>query len=383
MSATWRNSIATRMPWCCHRTTKACRAWSSRRWRPVWRSRQPRVATACDGCSAKAATERSPHAAMRLRSRARWNGPAATQCPAPSWRRSCRHSRSSGPRVPISRCSAESAQLPLATRKKSRGPGAGTGLPHRLAARAPQQGHRMSEPILLPICGNEIALLPQDRRPAFNWTRVLTIVLSLLVIAAALYQMRSIEPDRILRLVPASPSFWLLFLLGFMAGPLSEWFIFNRLWGVGLPALGALTRKLVFNELLLGYLGEAWFYAWARKNSRVEAAPFGAVKDVAILSAMAGNLMTLAMIALAIPFLDLLPLGEHRAAIGWSLAFVIGTSLAATIWRKSLFSLTSSELHMVFAAHMARILATTLISAVLWFMVLPDTPIGWWLVLAA
>lgn len=241
----------------------------------------------------------------------------------------------------------------------------------------------MSEPILLPICGNEIALLPQDRRPAFNWTRVLTIVLSLLVIAAALYQMRSIESGRILRLVPASPSFWLLFLLGFMAGPLSEWFIFNRLWGVGLPALGALTRKLVFNELLLGYLGEAWFYAWARKNSRVEAAPFGAVKDVAILSAMAGNLMTLAMIALAIPFLDLLPLGEHRAAIGWSLAFVIGTSLAATIWRKSLFSLTSSELHMVFAAHMARILATTLISAVLWFMVLPDTPIGWWLVLAA
>ena len=241
----------------------------------------------------------------------------------------------------------------------------------------------MSEQILLPICGDDIALLPQDRHPAFNWTRVLTIVLSLLVIAAALYQMRSIEAGRILGLVPASPSFWLLFLLGFMAGPLSEWFIFNRLWGVGQPALGALTRKLVFNELLLGYLGEAWFYAWARRNRQVSAAPFGAVKDVAILSAMAGNVMTLAMIALAIPFLELLSLGEHRAAIGWSLSFVVGTSLAATVWRKSLFSLTAGELHMVFGAHMARILATTLISATLWYMVLPDTPIGWWLVLAA
>jgi len=241
----------------------------------------------------------------------------------------------------------------------------------------------MSEQMLLPICGDKIALLPQDRHPTFNWTRVLTIALSLLVIAAALYQMRAIEPGSILRLLPASPSFWLLFLLGFMAGPLSEWFIFNRLWGVGLPALGALTRKLVFNELLLGYLGEAYFYAWARKNRQVEAAPFGAVKDVAILSAIAGNVMTLAMVGMAFPFLHLLPLGEHRAAIGWSLAFVVGTSLAATVWRKSLFSLTASELHMVFGAHMARILATTLISATLWFMVLPDTPIGWWLVLAA
>jgi hypothetical protein len=241
----------------------------------------------------------------------------------------------------------------------------------------------MSEQILAPVSGDMIALVPQDRHPAFNWTRVLTIVLSLLVIAAALYQMRAIEPGNILRLVPASPSFWLLFLLGFMAGPLSEWFIFIRLWGVGPPALGALTRKLVYNELLLGYLGEAYFYAWARRSRQVEAAPFGAVKDVTILSAMAGNLMTLVMIVLAIPFLDLLPLGEHRAAIGWSLAFVVGTSLAAAAWRKSLFSLTPGELRMVFAVHVARILATTLISAALWFMVLPDTPIGWWLVLAA
>ncbi len=241
----------------------------------------------------------------------------------------------------------------------------------------------MPEQILLPVRGDKIDLLPQDRHPPLSWTRVLTAVLSLLVIAAALYQMRSIEPGGILRLVPALPSFWLLFLLGFMAGPLSEWFIFNRLWGVGWPALGALTRKQVFNELLLGYLGEAYFYAWARRNRQVEAAPFGAVKDVAILSAMAGNAMTLATVALAIPFLDLLPLGEHHAAVAWSLAFVIGTSLAATVWRKSLFSLTASELHMVFGVHVARILATTLIAAALWFMVLPDTPIGWWLVLAA
>ncbi|TIX52083.1 hypothetical protein E5222_01110 [Alteraurantiacibacter aquimixticola] len=225
--------------------------------------------------------------------------------------------------------------------------------------------------------------MPQDRPRTFSWTRALTILLSLLVVAAALSQISTLDAASILDLVPSSPSFWVLFALGFMAGPLSEWYIFNRLWGVGRPALGALTRKLVYNELLLGYLGEAWFYAWARKNSQVEAAPFGAVKDVAVLSAMAGNVMTLVLIALAIPFLDLLPLGEHGAQIGWSLAFVVASSLAVMVWRKALFSLPASELRMVFAVHVARILATTLISAMLWNMVLPETPIGWWLVLAA
>ena len=63
----------------------------------------------------------------------------------------------------------------------------------------------MSEQMLLPICGDKIALLPQDRHPSPHWTRLLTVALSLLVIAAALYQMRAIEAGSVLRLVPASP----------------------------------------------------------------------------------------------------------------------------------------------------------------------------------
>lgn len=241
----------------------------------------------------------------------------------------------------------------------------------------------MPQQTLAPIDGDLIALTPQDSRPAFGWSRAITVLLSLAVVAAAVYQMRDVDIASIFAMVPSSPLFWVLFVVGFLAGPLSEWFIFHRLWGVGLPAFGALTRKLVFNELLLGYLGEAWFYSWARRNKSVDAAPFGAVKDVAVLSAMAGNGMTLVLVAMAMPYVGVLPLGEHAAAIGWSLAFVLGTSLAAMLWRKALFSLTSDELKMVFAAHVLRIVVTTLISAALWHMVLPETPIFWWLVLAA
>jgi hypothetical protein len=183
-------------------------------------------------------------------------------------------------------------------------------------------------------------------------------------------------------LLPASPTFWGLFAISYLIGPASDWFIFQRLWGVGTGAFGVLIRKLLYNELLVGYLGEVYFYGWARQNLKFVTTPFGAVKDVAVLSAVAGNVATLAFLAMAFPFATLLPLHDHAAAIGWSLAFVIGTSLAVMLLRRSIFSLERKELGMVFAVHLSRIVATAILSAALWHLVLPDVPLSWWLVLA-
>jgi hypothetical protein len=82
-----------------------------------------------------------------------------------------------------------------------------------------------------------------------------------------------------------------------MVGPVSEWVIYRHLWRIPFSGLGALLRKLVSNELLLGYLGEVQFYAWARARLNMVAAPFGAIKDVTILSALTGNIVTLVMLA--------------------------------------------------------------------------------------
>jgi hypothetical protein len=85
---------------------------------------------------------------------------------------------------------------------------------------------------------------------------------------------------------------------------------------------------------------------------------------------------------MAFPYARLVPLHDHTAAIGWSLAFVIGTSLAVMLFRQSIFSLERKELRMVFAVHLSRIVATAILSAALWHLVLPDVPLSWWLVLA-
>ncbi|MEG3149758.1 hypothetical protein U1769_07645 [Sphingomonas sp. ZT3P38] len=225
------------------------------------------------------------------------------------------------------------------------------------------------------------AFEPQDRKAMPAPGSVLGTILSLIVVGAAIYQARDLDFAKILGLVPSSLTFWGLFAVSYLIGPASDWFIFQRLWGIGVSAFGALIRKLIYNELLVGYLGEAYFYGWARRNLNFVTSPFGAVKDVTVLSAVAGNVTTLVFLAVAFPFVRLLPLHDHVTAIACSLAFVIGSSLAVMLLRRSLFSLEREELKMVFAVHLFRILATTILSAALWHLVLPDVALGWWLVL--
>lgn len=239
----------------------------------------------------------------------------------------------------------------------------------------------MPDQTLAITSSNSYAFEPQDRRTRPTLGGILSTALSLIVVAAAIYQARDLDLAKILALVPTSASFWILFIISYLAGPASEWFIFQRLWGVGPGAFGALVRKLIYNELLVGYLGEVYFYGWARQNLKFVTTPFGAVKDVAVLSAVAGNATTLVFLAVAFPFVKLLPLHDHATAIGWSLAFVIGTSLAVMLFRGSIFSLERSELKLVFAVHLMRILVTTVLSAALWHLVLPNVAVGWWLLL--
>lgn len=240
----------------------------------------------------------------------------------------------------------------------------------------------MSDQALALAPTNSLVLEPIDRRPRPSWSGAAGMLLSLLVLATALYQIRTLSVSEIVAAVPASPLFWLLFVVAYLVGPASEWIIFRRLWGVGANAFGALIRKLIYNELLLGYLGEAYFYGWARKRLRFVTAPFGAVKDLALLSAVAGNIMTLAFLLVAYPYFDLLPVHEHATAITWSFVFVIGTSFVILFFRRSIFSLDRGELAFIFTMQLARILASVILSAALWHLAMPSAPIALWFVLA-
>lgn len=225
-------------------------------------------------------------------------------------------------------------------------------------------------------------LRAQDTVSRLRGALSLPLAFTVLIALAVILTLRGMDMQKVLAMVPRSASFWLTFAVFYLCGPASEWIIFRRLWALPAGCFGALMRKLVCNELLLGYLGEAYFYTWARRHSAMTNAPFAAIKDVAILSAMVGNAVTLVLLAITWPIVRSTELGTENASVVLSLGAVLVTSIAVMAFRRRLFSLDRRELAFISAMHLARIVAATLLSAVLWHMVLPDVQFVWWLFLA-
>jgi hypothetical protein len=206
------------------------------------------------------------------------------------------------------------------------------------------------------------------------------VSLALLIVVAA--QFRGMELRHVILMIPASPLFWAVFGAWYLAGPVSEWIIYRRLWDIPISGVGALMRKMVSNELLLGYLGEAQFYAWVRSRQKLAAAPFGAIKDVTILSALTGNVTTIVMLAIAWPLVFSGRIGLGMQSTFVSLGVVLVSSFTILLFRQKLFSLPRPELNFVAALHLARIAAKIGLGALLWHLVLPQVSVGLWLVLS-
>jgi len=214
-------------------------------------------------------------------------------------------------------------------------------------------------------------------------------VFSIAIVVVVIASLRVLKWEAIVGVVPTSWTFWLVFAAYYILPVASDWAIFRYLWRVPASGFVALLRKQVSNELLLGYLGELYFYTWARKKLKMTTSPFGAVKDVAILSALAGNVVTLAMIALAFPFVsemqfDMVSKKLHvsELMLAVSIAIVVALPMLAVFFGKRLFSLTRTQLWVVTAIHFVRIIVTMGLAALAWNLALPQVAFSWWIVLS-
>lgn len=224
-----------------------------------------------------------------------------------------------------------------------------------------------------------LAALPRDR----GWSWWLGTGITIAVLAAALWQLSGVDLRRVWALVPGAPAFWLVFALAYLTGPTGDFIIYRRLWRIPAAGFLALLRKLIGNELVTGYVGDLYFYTWARQRTGMTSAPFGAVKDVAILSAMAANAVTLLLLALAYPVLETLRLDLDGRAILASVAVVLGISSGVLLFRKKLFTLPARDLRFIGGVHMLRIFANLALIGLAWHFALPGMGVQWWLLLAA
>lgn len=219
--------------------------------------------------------------------------------------------------------------------------------------------------------------------PQKSWLHWLGPVISLAILVGVLHAFTRFEIRADLRLVPHNIVFWMIFAGYYLSTPFWEWVIYRKLWSIPWSGFVALLRKHITNELLLGYLGEVYFYGWARQQGRITAAPFGAIKDVTILSAVCGNLIAVATLPLGIQLLQSLFQGISPRLLALSIGAFLATPLLPVIFRRRLFSLRREQLWFVALIHFVRVALTMVLYAALWHMVLPADSFGWWLLLAA
>ena len=225
--------------------------------------------------------------------------------------------------------------------------------------------------------------LPALPRSERGWTWWVGTIITLAVLVAAMLQLAQLDLARVAAIVPSSPAFWLVFALSYFAGPLGDYAIFRRLWQIPIAGFFALLRKLIGNELITGYVGDLYFYTWARQRTGMTSAPFGAVKDVAILSAMAANAVTLVLMVLAYPLLDTLHLGIDTTAFFASVALMLVISSGVLFFRKKLFSLPARDLWVVTFVQTARVIATLVLTGLCWHLALPAESVELWVLLSA
>ena len=220
-------------------------------------------------------------------------------------------------------------------------------------------------------------------RAAAPWLRWAGPLLSLAIILVVVDVLGSRDLVALWQITPANPLFWIGLALFLTIQPVADFLIFRGLWPLPWAGLGALFRKSASNELLFGYSGELQFYLWARRHAPIPGSPFGAVRDVAVLSALAGNVVTIVLLLAAIALPGDLAFGSMEHSILWSAIVLVGSSMAIMLFRHRLFAVSRAQFWRIGAIHLVRSIAMTLMIGLLWAMVVPAVSPGWWLLLAA
>lgn len=211
------------------------------------------------------------------------------------------------------------------------------------------------------------------------WGRRLFVVV---VLALLVRQLAAVGWKEILSSLPASPWFYVLFVVLFFSLPVTEAFIYRQLWRFRYwDGLIAFLKKRVLNKDVLGYSGDVYIYLWARKEAFLsEREILGAVKDNAIMSSSASTIFAVAVLIglfLTGNIAWAEGLAEHEAA--YAAGLLVGGGVLAALavrFRKVLFHLSAGMLARLFGIHLARLVGTTVLQVIQWNVVMPQ---GGWL----
>ncbi len=209
------------------------------------------------------------------------------------------------------------------------------------------------------------------------------------ILAYLAYDLTRIGWAEIWAALPTNPLFYLVFLLLYFSVPVAEVFLYRITWTFDAwRSFPAFVKKRIYNKDVLGYSGEVYFYAWARKNLGLSDLDLlKTIRDQNIVSSAASSLIVVVLVVVflytgQLNVIDLIGARNTSYLIGGGVVLLVLTALAVR-WRRYLFSMTLQTTLLIFAIHCVRLLIGQGLQIGQWALAMPDVPLRIWFTYAA
>lgn len=232
-------------------------------------------------------------------------------------------------------------------------------------------------------------LVLRERRSVQRALQYAQYALFAAIVAYLIHKLSQVGWMDVIESLPASPWFYLFFVLRFLALPLSEIAIYEIVWARPLVRhFFVFIRKRVYNFAVMGYSGEAFLTLWARRRlSLSDKKIIVGVKDNNLLSAFTSNAATVILI------LGLAATGSLKAGVeafpgaGWLFAFAFMSagllSVLVMTFRGKLLALPEGVLPKLLTVHGGRQALIILLHAAMYAAALPGAPLMAWMTFIA
>lgn len=220
-------------------------------------------------------------------------------------------------------------------------------------------------------------------------TRLAQIVIFFGVLALITKHLADVGWNEIWAALPRTPWFYVLIICAYMALPVAEIFVYEKIWGVPMwKRLPVLFRKRVLNEGVMGYSGEAYLCLWAHRQTTLPGGKIlSTVKDNNILSSVVSTSAALIL------FFGFTITGKLHDVTGgdvsnkWMLIAMLtvsGLLIPIVIkFHKHLIGLPRPIIRSVIGIHALRLVTAESLQVMYWMVVLPFVPLSAWLTFTA
>lgn len=184
--------------------------------------------------------------------------------------------------------------------------------------------------------------------------------------------------------LPTQPLFYLFFLIAYFQLPFFEVWIYRLTWVFdAVKSIPTFIIKRVYNKDVLGYSGELYFFVWAKKHlSLKDKDILFTIKDNNIISSVASTVVSVGLLSIFF-FTGQVPIDEWFKAdqlVYWISGIVFALVLFIVLYRFRNYVIHMSwrTAFSIFGIQMLRLLVVQVLNLLMFYVVMPETPMYVW-----